>query len=143
MILALVEVVRSIRSVMGNDLKDIKISKVWDFGDDKSLADNLKRLVIIGKKQATTGIYTDKEKLSKVGDYEIILDHNKNPFCIIECIKVEIKDFLDVDYEYIKKEGEDDKDINEWRDKHRTFFSLKNDNTKVVCIEFKLVKIIK
>lgn len=118
---------------------NIKISNTWDFGSDKKLASILKKLVLSGKKKATTGLYREGGKTPNVGDYEIILDSDKNHFCIIRCTNVEIKPFLEVGYEFAKKEGEGDKDIEEWREKHRKFFNLKDDNVKVICEEFEVV----
>lgn len=118
---------------------NIKISNTWDFGSDKKLASILKKLVLSGKKKATTGLYREGEKIPKVGDYETILDSDKIPFCIIRCTNVEIKPFLEVGYEFAKKEGEGDKDIEGWREKHRKFFNLKDDNVKVICEEFEVV----
>lgn len=117
----------------------MKISHKWDFGNDKKLAEKLKQLVLDGKKKATIGLCYEKERISKIGDYETILDSNKNVFCVIRCTNVEIKPFLEVGYDFIKKEGEGDKSIEEWQEKHRKFFNLKDDNVRVVCIEFEVI----
>lgn len=118
---------------------NIKISYTWDFGDDKELADRLKNLVLSGKKKATTGLYREGERVSKVGEFEAIFGSDKKCFCIIRCTNVEVKPFLEVGYDFVQKEGEGDKDVEEWRKKHRKFFNLRDDNVKVVCEEFEVV----
>lgn len=118
---------------------NMEISHTWNFGDDKDLAERLKILVLSGKKKATTGLYREGEKLPKVGDYEAILDSDKKIFCVVQCTGVRIKPFLEVGYDFIQKEGEGDENVEEWREKHRKFFNLKDDNVKVVCQEFKVI----
>lgn len=120
---------------------DLKISHTWSFGEDEALADKLRQLVISGKKRASTGMYREGGEIPKVGEYESIAGSDQKPFCIVQCTNVEIKPFLEVDYEFIQKEGEGDRNIEEWREKHREFFGLKDDNVKVVCEEFKVVSV--
>lgn len=117
----------------------MEISQEWSFGDDEELADNLKQLVLSGKKRATTGLYRQEEKIPNIGEYAAILDKNKKRFCVVQYTNIAIKAFLDVDYEFILKEGEGDKDIETWREKHRKFFRLDSDNVKVVCEEFQVI----
>ena len=115
------------------------ISHKFDFGDNKDLAEKLKKLVLSGKKTATTSLYNKNEKVPKAGEYAEILDSDKKHFCVVQYIDVEIKNFLDVNFDFIQKEGEGDKNIEEWREKHRKFFSLNTDDVLVVCEEFKLI----
>ncbi len=117
----------------------MKISYEWDFGDNKELADRLKQLVLDGKKRAATSIYYPGKKIPKIGDYAVILDSDKKRFCVIQYTKVEVKPFLEVDYDFIEKEGEGDRDVEEWRTKHLKFFGLKDGDVKVICEEFRLV----
>jgi uncharacterized protein YhfF len=118
------------------------VRKTWNFGDNKVLAIKLKQLILSGKKRATTGLYQKEQRIPKVGEYEAILDSNQKRFCIIRVTNVKIKPFLEVDYDFIQKEGEGDQTINEWRAKHRKFFDLKDDNSNVICEEFEVVEII-
>jgi uncharacterized protein YhfF len=119
----------------------------WDFGKDKNLADKLKELVIERKKTATTDLFEQGKKVPSLGEYATILDSNGAPFCIIQYTKVQINSFLDVDYEYVKLEGEGDKDLDEWRKKHVKFFVENNegfnDLSLVVCEEFNVVELLK
>jgi uncharacterized protein YhfF len=120
----------------------MEIFHQWGFGNDKVQAERLKQLVLSESKKATTGLFHKGETLPIVGEYAAILDSTDQRFCIIQYTKVEVKDFLDVAYDFIQKEGEGDDDIEEWRQKHREFFNLTSDMVKVVCEEFKLVKIL-
>jgi uncharacterized protein YhfF len=117
----------------------MKIMHSWNFGEDKQFAEKLKQLVLNGKKTATTSLYYSGKKTPKVGEFGEILDSNNKQICVIEYTKVEVKPFLEVDTDFIQKEGEGDKAIGEWRQKHRKFFNLKDDNVKVVCEEFKVI----
>lgn len=119
----------------------MKIFHKWNFGSNKKLAKKLLQLVLSGKKTATTSLYSPNKKLPKFGEFGAILDSNKKQICVIQYTKVEVKLFLEVDMGFIQKEGEGDETVEEWRKKHRKFFNLKNDNIKVVCEEFKVVKI--
>jgi uncharacterized protein YhfF len=115
----------------------------WNFGDDKKLADCLKELVLAGKKTATTGLWRENKKIPTNGDYAAILDSDGKRFCIIRYINVEVKPFLEVGYEFIKKEGEGDPDVESWRKGHRGVFrrwsNSFTDASRVVCEEFEVV----
>ncbi len=120
------------------------ISHSWDFGDDREFSQRMKELILSGKKTATTGLYVAGEKHSEVGEFDEILDSDGKPFCVIEYTKIEIKPFLEVDFNYVKLEGESDENMEEWRNNHRKFF-LKyskdfTDERSVVCAQFKLIQ---
>lgn len=127
--------------------KDL-IDNRWSFWGDKYLAEKLLSLVLNGLKTATTGLYVNNEPHWKVGEYAIIFDEETwKDLCIIEYTKVEILPFLDVEFEYIRKEGEWDKDIESWRKSHRQFYyreypEIFTDDSMVVCEEFRPVKIL-
>ena len=117
----------------------MEISHEWSFGEDKELADRLKRLVLEGKKKATTGLLYEGKKVPQVGDFEAIIDSDGKRFCIIKLTKVEVKPFLGVEFDFVEKEGEGDKSIEEWRENFRKFFGPQEDNPTVICTEFELV----
>ena len=106
------------------------------------MAEELKRLVLCGKKTATAGLYEEGQRLPRAGEHARILDTNKNPFCVIQYIAIDVKNLLDVEFSFAKKEGEGDKNIHEWREKFKDFFGLERDDVKVVCEEFKLVELV-
>lgn len=123
----------------------LKISHEWNFGDNQALADKLKSLVISGQKTATTGLWRQGKILTPIGGYETILDSKGKRFCIIQVINIQVKPFIDVDWEFAHKEGEDS-DLESWRKGHRKIFSewSKNftDDSLVVCEEFKVIETI-
>lgn len=118
------------------------VSDEWDFGNDRELADRLKKLVLSGKKTATTGLYKKGAKVPRVGDYAAILGSDKKRFCIIQYTNISIKPFLDVGYEWVKLEGEGDINIEEWRGNFKSFFvselERSGNNFLVICEEFRL-----
>ncbi len=117
----------------------MEISHEWGFGNNKEFVDKLKKLILNGKKKATTGLLYGGKKVPHIGDYEAIIDFDGKRFCVIKITNIEVKPFLEVGYDFIQKEGEGDTNIEEWREKHRRFFNLKDDNVKVICEEFELV----
>lgn len=123
---------------------NIYITARWDFGGDKEFADRLKSLILIGKKTATTGLYTEGKKHSEVGEYDELVGSDGKSFCVIQYTKIEVKPFLNVNFDYAKLEGEGEKSIEEWRKNHREFF-LKyypdfSDDRLVVCCSFNLIE---
>lgn len=117
----------------------------WGFGSNEALANKLKQLVLDGTKTATTGLYKADKEISKVGDIAEIVDSNNKSFCVIEYTNIEVKPFLDVPYTFAIKEGEGDESIEEWRIKHKDFFTREypdnfTDKSLVVCEEFKVIK---
>ena len=118
----------------------MRISYEWDFGEDEALAKKLAQLVLEGQKKATTGLYQAGQQIPKIGECAAIVDSDKKRLCVIQYTRVEIKPFLEVDYDFAQKEGEGDADIEEWREKHRKFFKLTSDDVKVLCEEFVVTK---
>ena len=127
---------------------DITQLRKWNFGGDEVVASKLQQLVLEGKKTASTGLYKGASQvLSKAGELAVIMSYTGKPFCIIEYTKITLVPFLDVTYEYVVKEGEGDKDIESWRDSHRDFFireypDLFNENSLVVCEEFRVIEVL-
>ena len=120
----------------------------WSFWWDQELVHRLISLVFSGQKTATTWLYMDNEVYGKVGEYAIIYDESTgNDLCIIQYIRVEIKPFLDVNFEYIQKEWEWDLSIESWRTSHRDFYLREypgklDEDSLVVCEEFILIQIL-
>jgi len=121
-----------------------RIDHEWNFGDDKALADKLRDLVLSGKKTATTGLWYEGKVLTPVGGYEAIVGSDDKRFCIIQITKIEVKPFLEVGWDFAKKEGEDDPDLESWRKGHQKIFRQWTntfiDQSLVVCEEFKVVQ---
>lgn len=118
----------------------------WDFGKDRNLASKLIELVLSREKTATIELYRESKVVPSPGEYASILDSDGKPFCIIQYTKVQVKPFLDINYQYVKLEGEGDRNLEEWREKHRRFF-LENDgefkdSSSVVCEEFNVIEVL-
>ncbi|MFC2821770.1 MAG: ASCH domain-containing protein [Sphaerochaeta sp.] len=120
----------------------------WSFGED---ADNLARLVLEGKKTATSSVYDlyeyDSDEIPRAGEYSVILDGNDNAICVILLEEVSVVPFKDVDEEQAKREGEGDLSLSFWRNVHEKCFSAWmseagmtfNQDTKIVLEKFRLV----
>src|ERR1700733_11347108 len=109
----------------------------WDFGEYGYLKD----LILNGQKTATTGLLKPNTIVPKTGEVVRVKDATGDIFATVRYTNVETKPFLEVDFEYAKMEGEGDKDIDEWRRKHREFFSKYypdqfSDQSLVVCSQF-------
>ena len=120
----------------------------WHFGDNKKMADELFQLVLNGDKSATSHLYNKGEKLHK--GFSILTNWNKTKKIFIQTTKIYITTFDKVTQEHAFKEGEKDKSVQSWKKIHKHFFTkeLKNKNLKfnnlckIVCEEFKIIKII-
>lgn len=112
----------------------------WSFCDDN---DNLIRLVIDGKKVATTSNY-DPNELPNVGEKSMILYSDETSACIIETISFEIIKFGKISSSLSDLEGEGS--YEEWKSNHERIFkyydSTFNDETLVVFERFKLIEIL-
>ena len=123
----------------------------WSFGDNPELADELLRLVLIGKKTGTATLVIELEregeKMSQVGDYNIILDGKGKPAAIIRTTSVEIKPFNKVEEAYAYSEGEDDRTLKSWKTEHWKYWTRKGqklgfamkEDLLVICENFELV----
>ena len=111
----------------------------WTFGID---SDNLVKLVLDGKKTATTSLY-ELDNVSKVGDISILTDSKDKDACFIKTNKVIISEFKNITWDLAKLEGED-KSLDEWRVNHKKYFnkidSNFNENTKVIFEIFEVIK---
>lgn len=125
-----------------NSYFHFELSEYW--------ANELLRLVSIGKKQATASSYDSfiiqGEKLPQVGDLNIITDFDGHPKCVIETTQVTILPFKDLTFDIVKREGEDDH-LESWREGHIKFFINEGKmlgytfdwDMKVVFEDFKLI----
>lgn len=120
----------------------------WTFGTD---GNQLVELVLQGIKTATSSAYVfyelEKEPLSKVGEYHIILNEKEEATCVIQITKVSVLPFEQVTKEHAYKEGEGDRTLDYWRKVHQAFFTEElhqvniefYQDMKVVCEEFEVV----
>lgn len=110
----------------------------WTFGID---VDKLIKLVLSGKKTATTSLYKI-DNLSKIGDISILTDSNNKNICIIQTKKVIVTEFKNINWNLAKLEGENTS-LEEWRQVHKDYFSKIdtnfNENTKVIFEVFEVL----
>ena len=120
----------------------------WAFGEEPDL---LADLVLKGEKTATASAYDlyalEDEPLPQEGTFDIILDSQNQPVCIIESTRVSVEPFSQVSAQHAYKEGEGDKSLTYWRQIHEDFFTewmreaglSFTPNSKVVLEEFRKV----
>ena len=101
---------------------ETKYQEAFKFGFNDKQADELLKLVIRGKKTATTSPYFEDEEYVKVGDYSIVLDSKNQPCCIIKTTKLTYMSFKNMTYDICKLEGED-KILDTWIYNHTIFLS--------------------
>ena len=106
--------------------------------------------LLAGKKTAAFFSYAtfaiDNEELPVSGEYYIVLDGNREPFCVIQTSSVQILPFNQVTWEMAVREGEDSS-LEEWREKTRENLEEEGElvgfefspDMKLVYMEFKLV----
>lgn len=122
--------------------------EAWAFGED---ANNLAKLVLQGKKTATSSLYDaykdEREPLPQVGEYSVLLLDNEEAVCILRNIKVSVMPFSEVGEDHARKEGEGDLSLDYWRKVHKDFFEKQmlelgkvfSPRCNVVCEEFEIV----
>jgi uncharacterized protein YhfF len=123
----------------------------WHFGFGGEVADELARLVLSGRKRATTASLwaheTEGEPLPRVGDFSVVADAAGVAQCVIRTTIVEIVAFSAVDASYAEAEGEGDLSLSYWRDVHWAVFSQElrdlgrapEPDMPVVCERFEVV----
>ena len=98
----------------------------WAFCGGGEVGDELARLVLTGKKTATSSAHiayqTENEPLPQAGEYSVILSDSGDAACIIRTVKVSLVPFNEVTAEHAFREGEDDRSLGYWRKVHREAF---------------------
>lgn len=100
------------------------MKKTWSFDDDY-----LFDLVLSNRKHGTCCLYEHDNKMSKVGDINIIYNsHNQK-------IKIQITNvhkcrFCDVNEQWAKTEGEEDLSLAYWKKIHLDFFKKEKTDFK-------------
>ena len=106
--------------------KDLKYFECFHFDLTEKWANELLRLVLEGKKRATSSslLYYQKNDipLPKAGDCSIVTDWEGNPKCVIQTTNVTILPFKDITFDICKREGEDE-NLQSWQEGHVDFFT--------------------
>jgi len=125
--------------------------RVTHFCDNEKDANECLKLVISGKKRATThsllGLQFRKEPLPKIGDFTVLTDWNGKAKCIVRTVAVRIKPFFSIRESYAKIEGEGDKSLAYWKKTHWEYYTrelepygrVPRDSMIVVCEIFEKV----
>jgi len=111
----------------------------WKFSIDNN---NLIKLVLEGKKTATTYLYNEND-VPIVGEKSIICYDDNSEACIIQTKKYYVMKFNQMTESLAKLEGEGDLSLNYWRNVHFDFFKnidkYFNEEYKIIFEIFKLI----
>ena len=111
--------------------EDTDYVQMFRLGRNEGESNRLLRLVLRGKKRATTCLYTD-DILPERGDYSIITDWDGIPCCVVRTTRVQMIPFNEITLEQALKEGED-KTLEAWQETHRAVYTR---NAEQLEIEF-------
>ncbi|MBN8510083.1 MAG: ASCH domain-containing protein [Burkholderiales bacterium] len=121
------------------------------YGDSAELSNELIELIRTGPKRAGTSLLwameIDGDAMPRVGDLEIVVDHNHEPVLLTRITRVDVLPFNEVSAEYAAIEGEGDGSLEYWRQGHWRFFSREcarvglepKPDMPVVCSVFELL----
>jgi uncharacterized protein YhfF len=125
--------------------------QVWHFSDNQASANKLGDLVRAGIKTATCSLLwsyeVEDQPLPQVNEYNVIINWEGTPLCIILTTEVEVRDFNKVDAIFAYEEGEGDRSLDYWRRVHWEVFSNEGSmigyrpaaNMPLVCERFRKV----
>ena len=112
----------------------------WSFGIDN---DDLIKLVLEGKKTATTSLY-ETEKLPTIGEESIIHFDNEKDACVVKTKSYKVMKFGEMTADLAKLEGEGDLSLDYWKNTHYDFFKsidpTFNNDSKIIFEEFEVTK---
>ncbi len=123
-------------------------ARAWSIGDNPEMANELAGLVMKGIKTASCGAFTsfrEEESAPQIGSYNIILDGQGVPVCIIRIVSLRLVRFCDVTEEFAAKEGEGDLSLEYWRKEHKDFFTRQGGfsaDMELVAEEFELIQVL-
>ena len=120
----------------------------WAFGDSSELANELAELVSKGIKTASCGSLSSlqsEEQPPSIGSYNIILNGEGKPVCVIRLIALRLVRFCDITEEFAWKEGEGDRSLSYWQQAHQAFFEREgrfSETMELVAEEFELIEVL-
>jgi uncharacterized protein YhfF/isopentenyldiphosphate isomerase len=90
------------------------------------LRDRLVAAVLSGAKTATTGLWSDYDRLGEplpvAGERSVVIDSAGRPVAVVETTDVRVLPLGDVDLAYVREEGEGHGSVPEWRAAHERFW---------------------
>lgn len=120
----------------------------WQIGDSPELASELANLIKKGIKTASCGSfssYQQEESAPRIGSYNIILDGQNVPVCVIRLVSLQLVRFCDVNEEFARKEGEGDLSLEYWKQEHQRFFTREghfSEDMELIAEEFEVVEVL-
>lgn len=123
--------------------------EVWKLGANKAESNYLFNLVKKGIKTATS--YLHDETFDKPSKYSILTNWDETEKIRLETTSFCIVPFNEVTKEHAWKEGEGARTLEEWKLVHKEFFAKRlalqgkefNEDIRIVCEEFRIVKVLK
>jgi uncharacterized protein YhfF len=121
--------------------------RTLEIGTPGTMRQRLNQLILEGRKRATAGLLLEYvkegEELEFQGEQLALVDDDMRRIATVVVLDVETVPFIDVPWKFAEAEGEGDRDLEEWRDGHRRFWTAEgetiDDQTPVVLIWFELV----
>ncbi|WP_409245503.1 ASCH domain-containing protein [Enterobacter asburiae] len=120
----------------------------WQMGDSPELASELADLIKKGIKTASCGSfasYQQEESAPRIGSYNIILDGQNVPVCVIRLVSMRLVRFCDVTEAFARKEGEGDLSLKYWQKEHQRFFTREghfSEDMELIAEEFEVVEML-
>ena len=120
----------------------------WQMGDSPELASELANLIKKGIKTASCGSFTSYQQEAsapKVGSFNIILDGQNAPACVIRLVSMRLVRFCDVTEAFARKEGEGDLSLEYWQREHQRFFTREgyfSEEMELIAEEFEVVEVL-
>ena len=120
----------------------------WQMGDSPELASELANLIKKGIKTASCGSfasYQQEESAPRIGSYNIILDGQNVPVCVIRLVSLQLVRFCDINEEFARKEGEGDLSLEYWKKEHQRFFIREghfSEDIELIAEEFEVVEVL-
>lgn len=133
------------------DVKTLEPYQVWFFGNEREMARQLGKLVLAGKKKATTSLVLINEmkpEMAPIEDgYSVVTEFDGDPLCVIRTTGIRHVPFAEVDAQFAFNEGEDDQTLESWRAVHLKYFTREcaelnitfDESMLVACERFELV----
>ncbi len=118
--------------------------EAFAFGDSPKMADELGALVVAGAKTATCWA-ASQGQLTDVGKQMVMLDGKGIGWAVLETVELALRRFDDVDWAFARDEGEGDRNLQDWRDGHRGYFTREGTfapDMLVYCERFRLVRVL-
>ena len=86
-----------------------------------------------------------KESAPKIGSYNIILNGQGLPVCVIRLVSMRLVRFCDVTEAFARKEGEGDLSLEYWQREHQRFFTREghfSEDMELIAEEFEVVEVV-